>query len=157
VALTTSLLAGLLLLTSVGCAYRLQPALPPFQQRLRIVANNVEQYTVRVQGTDYSVPFDGRLEFTVGGMRGCSVYLFDQILIRRAPNLTKAKVISIMSGAAQIQNLSLHDLGRFPHDSEGIPQIAIPAARPNSQPARSSVRRVLLQFRPSRGKGERTK
>jgi hypothetical protein len=138
VALTNCLIAGLVLLTSVGCAYRLQPALPPLHQRVRILANNAQQYTVRIQGTDYSVPPDGRLEFTVGGMRGCSVYLFDRIPIRRAPSPTKAKVILIMSGTAQIQNLSLHDLERLPHDSEGIPQIAIAMVRPNGQPARSN-------------------
>ena len=136
--LTNGLLAGLVLLTSIGCAYRLQPAMPPFHQRLRILANNASQYTVRIQGADYSVPPDGRLKFTVGGMRGCSVYLFDRIPIRRVPSPTLAKVISIMSGTTQVQILSIHDIERLPRDSEGVPQLAISRVRPNSQPARSN-------------------
>jgi hypothetical protein len=132
---TAALTSGLLfelLLSGIGCAYRLQPAVPPFQQRLRIVAPSPQRYTVRVQSTDYSVSPEGHVEVKVGGLqRGCSVYLFDLIPIRRVPSPTKEKIISLMNGTAPIQTFSLHDLGKLPRDSEGVPQIAIPVARSN--------------------------
>jgi hypothetical protein len=136
-------LSGILIfgisLSIAGCAYRLQPPMPPFQQRLRIVAPAPQQYTVRVQSKDYSVPPEGRVDVKVGGLgRGCSVYLFDRIPIRRVPSPTKEKIISIMNGTAQIQAFSLHDLARLPHDSEDVPQIAIPVVRSKSRPARSN-------------------
>jgi hypothetical protein len=114
----------------------LQPGIPPFQQRLRIVANAPQEYTVRVQSTDYFLPSDGRVEFKVGGMSGCSVYLFGRIPIRRAPNPTKEKIISIMNGTARLQMLSLHDLATLPRDGEGVPQIAISNVPPQRRPAR---------------------
>ena len=136
-ALSAGLIVGMLLL-SAGCAYRLQVAMVPFQQRLRIVAPAPQQYTVRVESKDYSVSEEGRVEVKVGMHRGCSVYLFNRIPIRRVPDPTKEKIISIMNGTAPIQTLSLQDISRLPHDSEGVPQIAIGVVGRNRQPARSN-------------------
>jgi hypothetical protein len=57
------LVAAVLPLT--GCAFRLPPATPPFQQLIHVVANTPEQYAVEVHtGTvrKYDVPADGRIK-----------------------------------------------------------------------------------------------
>lgn len=131
----TAMLAALLIvplsiLSSVGCVYRLQAPSPPFPLRLRIVAPAPQSYTVRVQGTAYAVSPEGRVEFEAGGLgRGCSVYLFDRIPIRRVPDPTKAKMIFVLNGATQIAAFSLDDLARLPHDGGDVPQITLPVRR----------------------------
>jgi hypothetical protein len=54
---------------------------------------------------------------------GCSVYLFNQIPIRRAPDLSKTKLISIMTGGKTVEALSLRDLSKLPLDSAGYRQL----------------------------------
>jgi hypothetical protein len=115
---------------ATGCAYRLPPGTPPFQQRLRIIDNNPDLYVVRAQGNDYAVPKDGRIAFTVGLPRqGCSVYLFNVIPIRRPPSPTEEKIVSIMLGTSVVQRLSVQDLASLPSDVEGVPQLHIPNRR----------------------------
>ena len=92
-----------------------------------------------MQSTDYSVLPDGRVEVKVGGMpRGCSVYLFDRIPIRRVPSPAKAKVIWIIKGTAPVQSLSIHDLASLPRDGEGVSEVSISPIRPKPRPARSN-------------------
>ena len=127
----SGLIAAFSALGSTGCVYRLAPPMPPFQQRLRIIANAPERYTVRVQSSDYAVPADGRVVFNMGMThRACSVYLFDRIPIRRVPSPTKEKSISIMLGASPVQRLSIHDIATLPTDSDGVPQFDVATIGP---------------------------
>ena len=100
--------------------YRLMPPMLPTQQRLRILVNSPEQYSVRVQASDHRMGTDGRVSFDSPMMRaGCSVYLFDRIPISRAVDLSKAKLISIMTGGTTVETLSLRDLSKLPADNAG--------------------------------------
>ena len=89
-------------MSSSGCAYRLHPAIPPSDHRLRIIADSPEQYTVHVLSYDYPVSLDGTADFKWGGFGGCSVYLFNTIPIRRVPTAAKEKSISVMLGPTVI-------------------------------------------------------
>src|ERR1017187_1657155 len=121
----SGLIATFSALGSSGCVYRLAPPAPPFQQRLRIIANAPERYTVRVQSNDYTVPADGLVVFKMGMAQGCSVYLFNRIPIRGTPSPTKEKSISIMIGASLVQRLSIRDISTLPTDSDGVPQFHV--------------------------------
>jgi hypothetical protein len=112
------------MLELTGCAYRLMPLTRPTQQRIHILANSPEQYSVRVQASDHRVQADGRVSFDTPMIRsGCSVYLFNQIPIRKAPDLSKTKLISIMTSGKTVETLSLRDLSKLPLDSAGYRQL----------------------------------
>jgi hypothetical protein len=97
-----------------GCVYRLMPPVLPTQQRLGILVNSPEQYSVRVQASDHRVGTDGRASFDSPMMSaGCSVYLLDRIPISRPVDLSKAKLISIMTGGTTVEMLSLRDLSKL--------------------------------------------
>jgi hypothetical protein len=109
-----------------GCAYRMAAPFLRSQQRLRIVANSPERYTVHVQASDYRAEADGRVSFDISmAHRGCSVYLFDRISIRRAPDPAKGKMISVMLSGRPVRRLSLLELSRLPVDSAGYHQLPI--------------------------------
>ena len=74
-----------------GCAYRMAaPLVVQSKQRLRIVSDTPERFDVRVQSIDYHIPADGRLMFEIKMVhRGCSVYLFDRIPIRKVADPRK--------------------------------------------------------------------
>ena len=91
------------------------PLTRPTQQRIHILANSPEQYSVRVQASDHRVQADGRVSFDAPMMSfGCSVYLFNQIPIKRAPDLSKTKLISIVTGGTTV---------KLPLDSAGYRQL----------------------------------
>ena len=112
-----------------GCAYRMAAPLLPSHQRLRIVANSPERFTVRVQSSDYHAEPDGQVSFDVAiRHRGCSVYLFDLIPISKVPDPEKEKVISVMISGTPIRRLSFGELSKLPVDSAGYHQLAISEA-----------------------------
>jgi hypothetical protein len=109
-----------------GCAYRMAAPFLRSQQRIRIVANSPERYTVHVQTSDYRAEADGRVSFDISmAHRGCSVYLFDRIPIRRMPGSTREKVISVMLNGRPVRRLSLLELSRLPVDGAGYHQLPI--------------------------------
>ena len=119
-----------------GCVYRMAaPLVVQSQQRLRIVGDAPERYDVHVQSFDYHVPTDGRLllEFKMVH-RGCSVYLFDRIPVRRVADPAKEKVVSITLGAVSLRRLSFRDLSKLQTDSEGYHQLFLFSA--NATPKR---------------------
>ena len=114
--------------SSSGCVYRLQPAIPPSNHRLRIIADSPQRYSIHVLFYDYAVSQDGTVDFKWGGFRGCSVYLVNTIPIRRVPNAAKEKNISVMLGPSVIRKLSLDEIAALPKDRESVPQLDLRAA-----------------------------
>ena len=122
-------LAAMLITVDAGCAYRLHPPSPPFQQRLRVIADAPDTYVIRVQAKAYAVPADGHVTFTMALPRqACSVYLFDKIPIRRPPNPTTQKALSIVFGGSAVRRLSMRDIAALPKDADGVPQVRVPVA-----------------------------
>jgi hypothetical protein len=116
-----------------GCAYRMAAPLPPSRQRLHIIANTPERYTLHVQRSDYHVPADGRVVFDISMMhRGCSVYLFDRIPIRKVPDPTKERLISVLISGTPLRRLSMREFIKLPVDSEGYHGLPI-AEAPSSR------------------------
>lgn len=107
-------------LALTGCAYRLSPPAPPSQHTLRIVAKAPELYTIYIQTKPYPVPADGKVAFNYGAMQsGCNVYLFDRILIKRAPDPFKGKGIALTIGGKTVKTFSLQEISHLPVDSAG--------------------------------------
>jgi len=119
--------AGAQILGLAGCAYRMAaPLVTRSQQRLRIVADAPERYEVRVQSSDYHVPSDGRLMFKIQMVhRGCSVYLFDLIPLRKVADPAKEKIVSITLRGVPLRELSSRDLDKLQLDSEGYRQLFV--------------------------------
>lgn len=113
-----------------GCAYRMAaPLVVQSKQRLRIVSETPERFDVRVQSIDYHLPADGRLMFEIKMVhRGCSVYLFDRIPIRKVADPRKEKIVSIMLGGLSVKRLSFQELSKLHTDSDGYHQLALPLA-----------------------------
>jgi hypothetical protein len=109
-----------------GCAYRMAAPLLPSHQRLRILANSPERFSVRVQASDYRTEPDGHVSFDIATIhRGCSVYLFNFIPISRVPDPEKQKVISVMIGGEPIRRLSFGELSKLPVDGAGYHELPI--------------------------------
>ena len=97
----------------------------PTQQRLQIVANSPERYSVRVQASEYHVQADGHVSFDIPMMqRGCDVLVFG-IPISRAADSTKTKLISVVARGTTVEMLSLRDLSKLPVDGAGYHQLTV--------------------------------
>ena len=112
-----------------GCAYRMAaPLVVQSKQRLRIVSDTPERFDVRVQSIDYRIPADGRLIFEIKMVhRGCSVYLFDRIPIRKVADPRKEKIVSIMLGGLSVKRLSFQELSKL-HRTATDPSACPPLA-----------------------------
>ncbi len=122
------LLAGAVL-PLTGCAYRLPPATPPFQQLIHVFANTPEQYAVEVHtGTvrKYDVPADGRIKVDVPSYRrACGVYLFDAIQVGGYGDPLKDWTVSITRNGKMIYKQSLRATQKSPTDDAGYHIIKI--------------------------------
>jgi len=111
------------MLMSAGCAYRLPVFRPPFQQQIKVVARNPENYVLRlgiIEPHDYHVPGDGRVTLDIPSYRAaCSGYLIDKILVRPGADPFSKKRIDVVVGGKITRQLSLKDISRLPTDSEG--------------------------------------
>ena|SRR5665811_337302 len=110
------------ILSLTGCAYRMAaPLVQSSPERLRVVASAPENYYVLIRSKPHQLGPDGRITFDLQMIhRGCSVYLFDRIPIRRVPAPTKEKVVFVMIGKRTLAKLSVRDLSKLPLDSGGF-------------------------------------
>ena len=105
------------------------PLVVQSKQRLRIVSGTPERFDVRVQSIDYRLPSDGRLIFKIKMVhRGCSVYLFDRIPIRKVADPRKEKIVTITFGGVSIKKPSFQELSKLQMDSDGYHQLALSPA-----------------------------
>ena len=113
----------------MGCAYALPIASRPTDVKLRVQTSHPERHTVRVAATeppsDYPVPSDGRVSFTVPSFRqGCSVYLLDVIKIAdRTPE--RLRVIEVRRDERVIRRFSLTQLTSLPEDAAGYRTVRV--------------------------------
>lgn len=112
-----------------GCAYRLQLIAPPEQQRLKIVNTSPDRYAIWFRIRDprqYAVAKDGRVTLEVPAYRrGCDVYLFDRIPLRRGADPFAAKTVEIVSGGQTVRKISLKEIAALPKDEEGYHLLAL--------------------------------
>ena len=116
--LTLSL--GMLL---TGCAYSLHPYSRPADVKLRVRSVQPEECAVRVTAAEppsnYPVPADGRVTFTVPSFRrGCSTYLFGVIKIADA-SPARIRVVEVRRDGRVLRRFSLTQLTSLPEDEGG--------------------------------------
>ncbi len=117
-------LLGLAVLAqSLGCAYALPPPTPPWQERLRIVANSPEAYVIRLNADrshDYPVPADGRMVLTIPAYRhGCRVYLFNLVKISDGYDPVRDWTLEIRNSGGAVRQFSFRQLRKLGTDQEG--------------------------------------
>jgi hypothetical protein len=96
------------------------------QQRMRIVTPSPESYKLQIRSSHYDVSVDGRVIFDISMFhRGCSVYLFDRIPLRRVADSTREKIITVSKGGIQVRRLSFQELSNLPLDKAGYHQLAL--------------------------------
>jgi hypothetical protein len=109
-------------IASAACAYRLPPAVPPSQYRIKLVANAPDRYNLRLrvhEPRDYAVPADGRVTLAVPAYRaGCSVYLFDKLRVRSGLNPFTKKTVDVLMGGKMVRQLSLKEIAALPTDAD---------------------------------------
>ncbi|HEV3309478.1 MAG TPA: hypothetical protein VG815_03050 [Chloroflexota bacterium] len=133
---TLTVLGGL-----TGCAYRLAaPLVVTSPLRLRIISDTPERYNIGVQSSEHHVPSDGRVMFDIKMVhRGCSVYLFDRIPIRRVADPTKEKIVSILLGGMPVRRYSFQELSKLKADNEGYHQMPLSQTIPRQKPGAKSL------------------
>ena len=114
-----------------GCAYSLHPYNTPNVQSVKIVANDPQQYIVRVddklgnEQKDYPVGADGSVSFSVPRLpNGCATYLFG--VIKVADNQPEeVKAILLTKDGQTVQKLSLNDVPNLPADPNGVRELKV--------------------------------
>ena len=107
----------------MGCAYALPVASRQTDVKLRVQTSHPEHHAVRVAAieppSDYRVPSDGRVAFTVPSFRhGCSVYLFGAIKIADGTP-EHLRVIEVRRDERVLRRFSLTQLTSLPEDETG--------------------------------------
>jgi hypothetical protein len=107
----------------MGCAYTLPPRSHQADIKLKVQASQPERHAIRVAAveppTDYPVPTDGRVSFTVPPFRqGCSVYLFEFIRIADGKP-EHLRIVEVRRGERVLRRLSLTQLASLPEDEAG--------------------------------------
>lgn len=134
------IVATLLAVTSMGCAYRLYPPVPPSEEHVKLVAKSPERYVIHVQELttageqqnpdapavvhvvrNYDVPADGRVTIKVPSYRPyCGVYLFNLIKVGGGgDDALKLWEVTVLSDVRGVRTLSLKELKHLPMDSSG--------------------------------------
>jgi hypothetical protein len=62
----------------------------------------------------------------------CSVYLFNQIRVRRGANPFYEKTVGIVVGGKTVRSLSLKEITSLPVDGEGYHVLTVRASKPGS-------------------------
>lgn len=119
----------LLVILTSGCAYRLHQPMPPATIGIRLSAQAVESFTLKVQEREYPVASDGAVEFQYVGRHGCSVYLFNIIPIRSGPDPFRAKSIEVRRAGVAVRRLSLQEVTKLPKADSGYHLLSIPPPR----------------------------
>ncbi len=119
---------SLAMLLCSGCLTMVDYAsIPPFEQKLRLIATAPEDYTVRVssqKAVPLSVSSDGRITFFVPRRSGGGATYLLKIRIARTSG-AEAKYVFIVRGKSLIKKLSVSDLKKLPKDNDGYSLLRI--------------------------------
>lgn len=106
-----------------GCAYRLPPAVPPSQERVRLIAASPNEYLLRVNtetSVDLPVPADGRVTYGVPWHReSCKVYLFDEIRVGGGSDPLRIWELAVIRNSTVVRKLSLRQVENLKSDQAG--------------------------------------
>jgi len=112
-----------------GCAYRLYAPSPPVSERIRIIGESPDRFSVRVNAgyvSDYPVPKDGRITVTIPGERpSCGVYFFNMIKVGGGNYRKQTSVITVTEGSKTVQEFSRKQLAALNTDSAGYRLLTI--------------------------------
>jgi hypothetical protein len=111
-----------------GCVYALHMSSEPTPVKLRVLASQPHQHTVRVvleSPADYPVAPDGRVELTVPPFsHGCDVYVFGVIRARDG-SAEGVRVIEVRRAERVLRQLSLSQIAKLPTDDTGYSLVRI--------------------------------
>jgi hypothetical protein len=126
-AVTVCLIGAVLPLAA--CAYRLPVVAPASHERIHIVSDAPDQYTVQVDtGTirEYDVPDDGRINIEIPSYRpSCEVYLFNAIKVRGYGDPLSSWIVSVSRNGKTVRKQSLRVTQKSPTDEGGYHLVRI--------------------------------